>query len=417
MDTSDKTLLVIDARLFPALAQHLAPSFRKTYYAEVRCSAFPSSKDEMVGNGLPGVERLTDPWGVLDEVDLVVFPDVTSGHLPEFIQRYGKPVFGSKRQAANFELDRWEFRKVLKEVGLPVAPATRVTGTEDLEKILRKTENRFVKYGRYRGDMETYHHVDWFRSEEWFYDLVQRLGARRPLAQFIVEEAIEDAIEAGFDWITVDGQYAPIGEYSYEQKGDGHIGQIVELGDLPDPLRRVLDRMAPVLKRVGHRGWFSGECRIDREGNPYFIDPTMRCPNPPTFSLLKAYENWPEIVSAGARGELVTPKPRAKFVAELMLASPFVFTHFLPVEVKKGYEERVTWERQTIVEGKTWIVPDADDDSIGSVLAIGDTTEATTDACLEALKGVDADKITYDATAFDNLEKTIAEGEKHGVGW
>ena len=71
-----KKVLVIDHGLYTAFAERLGRMFDVFYFAPFADRSFPKPGPAMVGSGLKGVERVDDMWGILPEVDLVVFPDV-----------------------------------------------------------------------------------------------------------------------------------------------------------------------------------------------------------------------------------------------------------------------------------------------------------------------------------------------------
>jgi phosphoribosylamine-glycine ligase len=160
------------------------------YFSEWVRSGFPQEKHARIGD-LPGIERVMDVYAAIDDADLVVFPDVVTANLASYVKKLGKSYFGTTKHAAELELDRWGFRDVLRSVGLPVPEATRIFGTDDLKKVLKSENDVYVKYGRFRGDLETFHHDIWFTTEQWFDDTVRHLGPSAHEAEFIIEEPIK----------------------------------------------------------------------------------------------------------------------------------------------------------------------------------------------------------------------------------
>lgn len=413
MASKDQTLLLVDSGLFTHTAQALAPYFKRTmYFSEWVRSGFPQEKHRRIGDGLPGIERVSDVFGALGDADLVVFPDVVTATLASYVKEIGKPVFGTSKHAAELELDRWGTRAALREAGLPLTEAVRIVGVDDLEKFLKKQKDVFVKYGRYRGDLETFHHQNWFLTEQWFTDTKRHLGPSAEEAEFVIEDPIP-GVEIGVDSFSIDGEWPSTVLYGYELKDAGYVGRVVPYSELPPPLAFVCDRLAPVLKEREHRGWISTECRVN-DATPYLIDPCMRCGSPPSEAQTDLWENLGEIVSEGASGKLVEPIPRYKYVAELILKSEFAVEHFLPIDFPEGLN--VSLHNHTMIGGKHYVVPIGIPE-IGAVSAGADTLDGAVSQVKKAAEKIKAYGLDYDGAAFDDLADVIEKGRSEGIEW
>src|SRR5512144_2937934 len=103
----EKTLLVVDSGLFTHQAEALAPYFERTmYFAEWVRSGFPQEKHRRIGDGLAGIERVSDVYGALGDADLVAFTDVVTANLASYCKSTKIPIFGKSKHAAELELDR-----------------------------------------------------------------------------------------------------------------------------------------------------------------------------------------------------------------------------------------------------------------------------------------------------------------------
>ena len=85
---------------------------------------------------------------------------------------------------------------------------------------------------------------------------------------------------------------------------------------MPSQINDVLLAFAPFFKAKRFRNQFSMEIRV-KDDHAYFTDATTRLGLPSTASQLEAWDNYPEIVWAGAHGELVQPETSVRFTAEL----------------------------------------------------------------------------------------------------
>ena len=407
-------LLVCDTGLFSHVAEALAPQFERTmYFSEWVRSGFPQEKHSRIGRGLPNIERVMDVFGALGDADLVVFPDVVTANLASYVKTL-KPIFGTSKHAAELELDRWGTRKVIKGLGLPVSSATHIVGTQDLQKYLKKARDVFVKYGRFRGDLETFHHERWFTTEEWFKDTERHLGPSGPEAEFVVEEPI-DGVEAAVDAYSIDGKWPGRVLWGYEEKDCGYIGRVVEFSEVPEPLRIVCQKLSPVLEERGHRGWISTECRVS-DGIPYLIDPCLRCGSPPSEVQTLLIENLGDIVVEGSQGRVVDPKTKGKFAAELILKSEFAVEHFLALEIPEKIKDRIKLHNHTVIDGKDYTVP-VGIPEIGAAVGVGETMDSAIKECLEAAELLKAYGLEYHVAAFEDLRTTIEEGRVNGLEW
>ena len=150
-----KTACVVDNVLFISLAETLAADFGQVLYTSPWVSAFPTSAQILIGEGLPNVKRIDSIWSHLDEIDLFVYPDVYSSDEQLYLESINKRVWGSRR-GDELEIQRKHAKTHLKSVGLDIGPYKVVTGTKALRAYLEHHENQFVKISRTRGDAETF---------------------------------------------------------------------------------------------------------------------------------------------------------------------------------------------------------------------------------------------------------------------
>ncbi len=141
-----------------------------------------------------------------------------------------------------------------------------------------------------------------------------------------------------------------------------------------------MEAFGPVLGEKRYRSQWSMECRVEIEGEKrsFFIDPTCRGGLPSTGSQLELWKNWPEIVWAGAHGELVDPEPAAKFSAESILTIKGDKTQWGVTEIPPELEQWIKLSNACEIEGRTCFPPDdSGSHAIGWLVAIGDTPEET----------------------------------------
>jgi hypothetical protein len=237
------------------------------------------------------------------------------------------------------------------------------------------------------------------------------LGPLSDIQQFIVEKSIEAKDEVGVDWFTIDGQYPQKNcPYGIESKDLGYCGTMVPNDKLPKSVRNVNEKLVPVFKAYGYRGFYSSEIR-----DGVLIDSTARRPSPPG----ELYEEWwlniTEIIIEGARGRVVEIEPSAKYAFELILYSEFAAHHWLAVQFPKEIERFVKLYNHCILKGVNWIVPtDAKLVQVGAVLGFGDTIEEAVNQGLEHAEQVKGDQLNVKKDAIPKLYEALRESAANG---
>lgn len=171
MNLRDKIALVWDrGEFFLPFAQALGRDGFKTvlYSTEWRTFA-PKSKDVKPGVGMEGVERVDSFWSNIDIADTIVFPGGGDGDLQQYLRDRGYAVWGGG-MAELLEVDRHKFKETLENAGSPVPEYTPITGMDNLREFLEDSANddSYLKTSFFRGDFETFHHVNWRLTQPWF---------------------------------------------------------------------------------------------------------------------------------------------------------------------------------------------------------------------------------------------------------
>jgi hypothetical protein len=373
-DLKDKTICIHDYGLFASWALKLREYFgRVLYYCPFK-SGFPKSTQYAIGTGLDGVERVVDFWDHLREVDIFFFPDVYDGDLQEHLRSLGFPVWGAGK-GEELELYRWQTKMLLKkDIGLPVQPVERIIGVEALREHLQEVENKYVKISMLRGDFETFHHIDYELSEPLLDEVEAKIGPYKLLKEFIVEDAIDDAVEIGYDGWTIDGQYPGKAMFGFEIKDVSYVGAIRPYAQLPKQLREVNEKLSDLFAQYNYRGFWSSELRVPEDGRPYLTDPCCRAGSPPSELYQEMFSNWGEIIWGGAHGQVVEPLPNGKYGVEVLLHSQWADSHwqalYFPPELRRNVKLRNLCQ-----VGDTWYVAPQTVGlpEIGAVVAVDDS--------------------------------------------
>jgi hypothetical protein len=409
MDFSNKTVLIVDNGLFTELAVTLSKSFGRVLYFFPWMGAFPKSNSMMIGTGIPGVERIRNFWDYTDEADLIVFPDIYAGDWQKQLVSQGKRVWGS-RDGDELELYRKESKEHLKKIGLDIGKYAIIKGLDDLRKHLKDHKKQYVKVSTTRGDFETFYAKTYKLIEPRLDELELMLGAKKKGMEFIVEDAIEDAVEIGYDGFTVDGQFPNQSMCGIEIKDMGYVGYFKDYKDMPKQVIEVNSKISPTLKEYEYKNFFCCEMRITRDGTPWIIDPMTRFGSPPSELIMNMYTNLDEILWMGAEGVCVDPIPEAKFGAELLIHSTWADKNWQAVDFPMEIRDNIKFRNLTIIDGRYYVVPQSVGlPEIGAVVATGNTEKEAIDKVKELATQIEGYSIE---TYPDSLDKAGEEKEK-----
>lgn len=413
-DYSTRSVCVIDNGLFAEVAVTLAKYFGRVYYCVPWENAYPKSTQLMVGSGLEGVEKIDSIWPVIDKVDLFVFPDVYFGPLQVYLTKQGKRVWGS-RMGEDLELFRDFSKQTMIDVGVDVGKYEVVTGISSLRKFLQKHKNQYVKISRTRGDFETFKSESYDLSEPKLDEIEHKLGARKELVDFIVEETIDGAVEVGYDGFTIDGQFPAHAMSGIEIKDKGYIGHFKAYNDMAEPILEVNDKLATTLQRYQYRNFWAAEARITKDGVPWVIDPCARFGSPPSELLLNIYTNLADIMWHGAAGEVVDPEPLAEWGAEVMLISSWANLNWQAIDFPKEIRDAVKLHFPVVIDDRYYITPQGFDlPCVGAVVAYGDTMEQAIQRCKNLAEKVRGYYVEAPIDCFDSGIEEIAKLKKYG---
>lgn len=403
---------VYDYGAFVTLAAYLVGQFRRVYYFCPWQDAYPSSGPRIVGTGIAGVTRIEgDIWDHLDDIDLFIFPEVCDGSLQEHLLALGKRVWGS-RAGEELELNRPKTKELLKKLGLDVGRYAVVEGIDGLRSHLASRKDQWIKVSTTRADMETWHAKDARDAEVHLNELEHKLGASAKQMEFLVEDAINDAIECGYDGFCVDGKFANGSVTGIEVKDRCYLQRALRYAELPEPVRRVNDGLAPALKRYGYRGFISTEIRTTKNGKAYLIDPCARFGSPPNEACQLQITNLAEIMWEGSDGIVVEPEFAARYAAELLLRSEWAMHNWLPLRIPPAIRKHVKIRNLAVIDNEPYYVPLASQGAcsvIGAVAALGDTSDEAIEACRKIAAKVEGYEIDCSPDSLDESKEHLAK--------
>lgn len=436
-EISEITACFIDhGGLYQPLAERLAAEdgYKRVIYTDMAAEDEETINAAVIGESFPDnprFERTDDFWLQKKEIDLFIVPDSKLAGTQLELESQGYPVWGSRRSIF-LEQSRETFIKVLNELGFQVPKYKRLIGLTALRKYLEKRENQIIKISKYRKTMETKKWTSMDEDEWWLDHMAVKLGGVKELFPFLVFESIDTPFEIGGDTYVIDGRYPRFMLDGYEAKDNGYFAAFKPMEEQPEQIQAVMEAFAPLLKKTGHRNFWTMEIRVIDGQVWYFIDNTPRGPKPANDSQIALYKNLPTIIAAGAEGELVEPEATAKFAAEVALCKKPCETAWRSARIPEELKEWMKLSGFCRVNGRSWIPYNAkDDEGIGWLVATGNTpeevvtnlltykemlppgVEASTDSLVDLLKEIrkaEAEGMEFTDKPVPEPETVVADG-------
>lgn len=407
-DLADITCLTVDYQTFLSLADKMGEKVARSLYYSPFETEYRDARKCVIGTGLANVERVDEWQEMIGEIDLFIFPDIGYGGLQRYLRSIGKAVWGGNG-ASDLELYRTRFMEKLGQLGLPVAPSKVIKGLTALSDHLKTVEDRWIKVNRFRENMETWHHKTYAHSEPILEWLAVEFGGVAEHVVFVVQEPIEHAAEIGYDGWNIDGQFPEASFQGYEKKNQLYLGTWLEADQMPDEVKNVNEALAPYLKDIGYRSFLATEIR-----NEFFIDPTFRMAGQTQEHLLETCTNLPEIIWAGANGQVVQPKFEAKFAAEGTLHYTAGTDHWMVLRVPEEVKKWVKLYGYCEVDGVCHFPPRKNDE-LGVVIGNGNTVLEAIDHLKANLDLLEKEPVSCDCSGFVELITQIEEAEEKGM--
>lgn len=375
---SDITVAVIDSGLFLSVAFRMAEEAKRVIFCQP-CEKTPCSvQSACIGDGFSNIEQVRDFWPLVDDIDLFIFPDCHHSGLQRHLEGLGKAVWGC-RNADVLELNRSKFMETVGSLGLDVPIYEEVRGLGNLRGHLRDQQDKYIKVSRYRGDMETFHWRSYAEDSCWLDAMAVWLGPVQDKLKFLVFDSIDTDLEIGGDTYCIDGEWPATVLNGIEAKDRSYFSAVTKREAMPEQITQVMGAFSPFLAENRYRQFWSMEVRV-KDDKAYFIDATVRSGLPSSASQQLLWKNYPEIVWAGANGELVNPEPVAMFSIETMVCTKPEKDCWDVVPLPKELERHCRFSNCAMIDGCYAFPPnEMRGGDLGWLCAVGDSPEEVLD--------------------------------------
>ena len=343
-----KSVLVLGTGLEVEHALRLSSAYNVYYWTHFM-TAFPEFNDFSYGLGFEGIKKIMFPFYRINDVDLIATFDIGYGDIIDYFRKQGKICFGAGR-GEKLELDRWYLKNLLKHAGLPVMKTWRVKGIDRLRDILKNNNNVIVKISVFRGDCETFYSPSYDEVEPLLDILQVKWGKFAERYEFIVEQEIKDAVEAG-----IDGIFSPANGFCFPLMWgiENHSAYIGVWGyRIPEWFVRTEPHLKNILTTMDYRGFISTEQRIVNKNKDYLIDITARIPHPLGHIFTTAIRNYPEVIFRIANNQKVTLDVKEKFWGCLPVRSDELNNVSLEVRFPDKYRPYIKFSTAYKKDGK-----------------------------------------------------------------
>jgi hypothetical protein len=369
----------------------------------------------MIGIGVDNIERVENFWDEVEKSDVVAFFDVYDGDMQVHLEEMGKQVWGSKK-GEELELLRYETKMYMKnKLDMAVQPIKKIKGLPKLREYLKTVEDKYIKIDKFRGNCETFHHINYELTEPDLDDMELDMGATKHLVEFIVEDPLPDKEEIGYDGFCIDGKYPNTSICGIEVKDKAYAGEFREYKDFPIEITSVNEKLSNIFKKYRYRCAFSSEIRVGKDKIPYMLDFTNRCPEPPTSLAMEMYENYAEIIWYGSQGICINPIATGKFGVEVIMRCENAVKRWTKVSIKdKKCRPYIKFKSLMVVNDEMWIPPMGYCE-IGAVIGIGNTLEQAIERCKEYAEEVVCPHIEINVHNLNCAAEEIAKTEKLGI--
>lgn len=418
MNLKDKSVLVYDnSGFFTGFAECLTRHFGTTGYFYPWETFYSDGRELVVGQGLPGIERVKFLEKNMNRWDLIVFTCAQDGYYQEQLRNQGFRVFGSGL-GSEVELLRWKTKERFKDAGIKLPECHRLNGIDELRQFFKdnpRYEKWFVKVSELRGLGDTWSARNYAESKTQIDEWESRYSPQCYMMHFLVEAEIPDAKELGYDGLNIDGQFPETCMYGAEKKNLAYFGSVSDYTSIPSELLDVNDSLTPALKELNYRGFFATELR-----GPSPIDITARFSSPAGEVVTDNIENLGEVLWFGAEGTLVQPSWKFKHGAQLVFTSELAFERPTIVSFPEEIREHVHLYTHCRVKFgdagiQDCVVPQFSPHfdrmkEIGSVVALADDPQEAIELCKERAEQVKGFNVTCDCDALDKAyeEMTVS---------
>jgi len=199
----------------------------------------------------------------------------------------------------------------------------------------------------------------------------------------------------------------------------GYIGKMIRYDRLPKQIKSVNEKFAPILKTYDYRAAFSTEIRVDEKKEGYFIDPTLRFPEPNTALTLEMYDNYSEIIWDVANGKVPNIKWTYEWGCEFIIKSELGKTEPVAFQFPDKYKKYIKFKNLVVDDkGVHWYTPNnVEMAEVGAVIGLGRTMDQAVKMATEIAETIKCFDIKIKTDCIEDANKQIKDLRKNGINF
>lgn len=197
--------------------------------------------------------------------------------------------------------------------------------------------------------------------------------------------------------------------------GNCYISSLLSASEMPEPVKEINEKLAPVFKKYGYQNFFATEIRVKGKLN-FFIDPTLRIPGMSGEQILENCKNLTKVIWYGANGEFIEPEFEFKYAvtASAYYCGEGSKEGWSIVKVPKETERWIKFSHCCLIDGY-YRFPSEEAEDLGVVMGLGNTL---LDAFKMLKKNIDSLKnepVEFKLKGYFDLLKSIRDAESKGI--
>jgi len=397
------------------LAPKLAESFAEAWHYIPILGRQPKIKEDLIGSGIDGVEKIDNFEEYKDKADLIIFPGEFDGETCDLMWKEGRRAFGSG-MSAELEIDRILFLETLKKLGLPMIRTYVADGLDDAEEYLTRNDNKvhWIKLPYCRGEFDTQKFENMKTFKGWLDYQRLKLGAGGSAnVKLLIQNNYPAVIEGGGDRYIVKGKLTQRGTIGYEKKDKWYIYKIVN--KFPAIIDDIDKKLEPEFKRLGYSGAYSNELRKNQKDTARLTDITARFGEPPTSGICESYTTFNQDIYDVANGDIPEMDFDDEYGAIIILDSYWNEDHEICVDFPKEIESNVKLKHSYKLKKDWHCIPNESSGYFGAVSAKGKTLKEAITKVTEYADQIICLGLGYTKINLEEAEKMVADGRQFGL--
>uniref|UniRef100_A0A7V3N4V4 DOD-type homing endonuclease domain-containing protein n=1 Tax=candidate division CPR3 bacterium TaxID=2268181 RepID=A0A7V3N4V4_UNCC3 len=203
---------------------------------------------------------------------------------------------------------------------------------------------------------------------------------------------------------------------AFEIQKASYLGKFVRFKELPVQLRKILEGLQPVLKKLDYRGAFSIEAKVVSTRTAYLLDMCSRLFAPASVGYVEWIKNFDELIYKVAKKEDVEIQPSALYVACLPLESNHANSKWVMIDFDRKLEKWIKMRQYCQVGDKYYAVPGLS--GVVNIIADGNSVKEVYNKIKKLVDEVDAYGLQTDVLGgLEIAQQEVEKAKSFGINF